>query len=246
MIKRIFILLVIAVASAYLGSCDNNEEAIKTFHTLADVSNSAVSDAKYDVITVFSTDGGTTFMDYPNVKKGGTYLVKVVNRTSDGDVDLTGDNCFDVDWSQSSPQPTDPSADLAEFKMGENNEIKATVTNLYKPYDASSWAGDWVGAEDGACCSSNDPNTLRQDTSDPNKYIMDNFWGDGVDAYIIFSPSTKLDDQIVTLPEQTTSEGGVASGTGTYDQCAGTFVIYGTTYVIGGSTYVFDYYFERE
>jgi len=246
MSKRIgSFLVILAGTTLFLNSCDKNDDAINTFHALVDASKSSIADAKYQIVTVFSTDNGATFLDYPKVGKGGTYLAKAVNRTSDGDVDLTGDNCFDVDWSESDPQPTDPTADVAEFTLGSNNDIKAVVTNLYTPYNASSWVGDWIGIEDGACCSSEDPNTIRQDTSNPNKFIMDNFWGDGVDAYVIFSPSTNLDNQTVNMPTQTTSENGIASGAGTYDQCTGTFMI-ATSYKLGSTTYKWDYFFVRE
>lgn len=111
----------------------------------------------------------------------------------------------------------------------------------YCPYDASIWGGSWVGTE---IPGSVDDNTLTQDGADPNKYIMDNWWGDGVDAYIIFTPSTDPSTQIVTVPTQTTSEGGVASGTGTYNQCLGEFTL-NAKYVLGGTTYNFLYVFTR-
>lgn len=112
----------------------------------------------------------------------------------------------------------------------------------YCQYDANSWGGKWIGTE---VPGSVDKNTLVQDASDPNKYVMNNWWGDGVDAFLIFSPSTDPNSQVVTVPKQTTSEGGIAQGVGTYNQCLGTFTI-NCTYEISGSTYVFVYNFERE
>jgi hypothetical protein len=248
MIQRIVSCLFILLGCAPLIiSCnDEDEPEIDTFSALVDVTDSSIPDSKYSVLVLYSTDGGTTFVEHPLLKKGDTYKVKAVDRTDHGDVDLISGNCYAVDWSASNPAPNgDPKSDVAEFVMGPDNALNAKITNLYVPFNAASWAGDWDGTEDGACCSSVDANTLTQDTTNPNKYIMDNFWGDHVDAYIIFSPSTGLGDQVVTLPEQTTSEDGVASGSGTYDQCAGTFTI-ATKYVIGGGTYEFDYIFHRQ
>ena len=74
MIKKIFSLLVIAAGSVYLASCDNNEDVIKTFNSQVDPTGSSVEDDKYDIITVYSTDGGVTYQEYPNIKKGDTYL----------------------------------------------------------------------------------------------------------------------------------------------------------------------------
>lgn len=111
----------------------------------------------------------------------------------------------------------------------------------YCSYDADTWGGSWVGTE---VPGSVDANKLVQDPTDPNKYTMDNWWGDGVEAYLIFTPSTNPNTQVVTVPKQTTSEGGIAQGTGTYNQCLGTFSI-NCTYELDGSTYVFIYNFER-
>jgi hypothetical protein len=115
-----------------------------------------------------------------------------------------------------------------------------TVTD-YCPYDASTWGGNWIGTE---TPGSVDAGKLTQDGADPNKYIFNNWWGDGVDAYFIFTPSTVPSDQIVTVPKQTTSEGGEASGVGTYNQCLDNFTI-NAKYVIGGGTYEFIYSFKR-
>jgi len=110
----------------------------------------------------------------------------------------------------------------------------------YCAYDANSWSGVYASQESGACCNSLEDNKFTQDPSDPNKWIMDNWWGDAVDAYVVFTPSTQPDDQIVTVPTQTTSEGGVASGTGTYNQCLKTMTI-SCKYVLGGATYQWTY-----
>jgi hypothetical protein len=245
MLRKIFSYIVIsACALPALVSCSKNDD-LKQYFTSTDVSESSLKADKANVIFMFSTDGGKTFVDFPQIGQGQSYQMKVVDRTSDGDFEAIPANCLDVDWSASDPKPSgDLTTGIATFVMKQNNKIVAKVVNHLAPYNASSWTGDWGGDEVGSCCGGTDANTITQDGSDPNKFIMDNFWGDGVDAYIVFTPSTSLKDQIVTLPEQTTSEGGVAVGEGTYDQCAGTFSI-NTSYTIGGHTYQWVYNFHR-
>jgi hypothetical protein len=245
MTQRIFNCLVILLAFAPVVSCNDDDEEVKTFSAVADISETSIADEKYNMVVVYSTDGGNTFVDYPVVKMGETYQAMVVHRTADGDISMISGRCFAFDWSASDPQPTDAHRDKAEFVLGNNNALSVRIVDTdYGPFDPTLWTGHWIGDEDGDCCSSSDENNIRRDSSDPNKFIMDNFWGDHVDAYIVFQPSTNPNDQIVTLPEQTTSEGGVAKGTGTYDQCAGTFTL-ATSYTIGGDTYEFDYHFHR-
>lgn len=118
---------------------------------------------------------------------------------------------------------------------------KKAVQPTYCAYSASSWLGAWTGH---ISYPEDDANTITVDPSNPNKFWMDNFWGDHVSAYIILTPSTNIFDQILTMPTQTTSEGGVGFGSGTYDQCAGKFT-FNATYNIGGTVYKWTYNFHR-
>ena len=139
-----------------------------------------------------------------------------------------------------------PAADIVAAGLFQSNQfypaqiLTYTVTD-YCSYDASTWGGNWIATE---TPGSVDPGKMTQDGVDPNKYVFNNWWGDGVDAYMIFSPSTNPGDQIVEVPKQTTSEGGEASGKGTYNQCLDEFTI-NAKYVIGGGTYEFIYSFAR-
>ncbi len=181
----------------------------------------------------FSTDNGVTYTPYPQLKVGQKYNVKIIN-TSLGWA--MSSSQYGFDWSESSPKPDNPNSATPQFTLaGANNLSVKIMCN----YNANYWSGSWGGDEVGSCCGGTDANTLTQSTSDPNTYTMNNFWGDHVNATITFSP-----DGTVNLPQQTTSEGGIASGTGTYDQCMGTFTL-ATTYVIGGSTYQWQYNFHR-
>jgi hypothetical protein len=63
--------------------------------------------------------------------------------------------------------------------------------------------------------------TLVKDGTNPNKYTFDNFWGSGIDAFMIFDPATLT----VTFPTQDDGGGNAITGSGTYDACSGSFVI---------------------
>jgi len=246
MLRKIYSYLIILTGSlVVLVSCDKSDDKIESFSAVVDVSKSSLAADKYSIVTLFSTDGDT-FVDYPVLTVGKKYWVKVINRTSDGDEELP---CINIDWSDSEPkQNGDDVSNIAEFTVRKSNKIVAKVVGEahYLAYDASTWAGSWLGTEVGSCCNSKDDNTITQDSSDPNKFIMDNFWGDHVDAYFIFTPSTKSGDQVITLPAQTTSEGGdIAASTGTYDQCKGIFSI-SCSYTIGGDTYEWEYNFTKK
>jgi hypothetical protein len=207
---------------ALITACDDDDDKIKTFSAQVDASNSTiVAPDRYHAIVLYSTDGGTTYLEYPTIEPGQPYKAKVV---FDG-ADFVGDTCFKLDWSGSDPAPTGSvDTEVADFVMQTNSALKVVIVD-YVPYNAGAWTGEWIGTEDGACCSGDDENTLTADPADPNKITMNNFWGGHVDVYMIFDPSTNATDQTVTIPEQTTSEGGLAYGTGSYDQCRGTFVI---------------------
>ena len=133
---------------------------------------------------------------------------------------------------------------IVEFTAQESTSISLTITDHFCGFDLTAWAGTWKGDEVGKCCSGTDTNVFTQDSSNPNKFTMNNYWGDGVDVYIIFADATKVSQQTIIMPEQTTSEGGVASGTGIYDYCRGTFTV-NTVYKIDGGTYAFAYNFHK-
>ena len=95
----------------------------------------------------------------------------------------------------------------------------------YCAYDESAWAGSYTANEIYAS-SAYGPYTVTL-TPDPdveNRFWLDNFWDYGFVAYIDVTPSTNPEDQIVIFPEQTV-EGATLTGSGTYDQCTGTFKI---------------------
>ncbi len=113
-----------------------------------------------------------------------------------------------------------------------------TMTD-YCTYNNTTWAGKtYISVETPG--STEDNKLSVKDPLKPNRFTMDNWWGDGVDVYMDFAVSTNPATQTVTIPTQTTTENGVASGTGNYNQCLGTI---GLTckYVLGGATYNFNY-----
>ncbi|MEJ0029460.1 MAG: hypothetical protein WDO15_03435 [Bacteroidota bacterium] len=254
MIKRIFGCLV--VLATFIISCKEDDgRIVNTFSAQAEATNTSISlitpptggslvNEKYKVIMMYSLDGGNTWVDYPLLKPGDSYKAKVVYRPPSGTVDLSTDACYHFDWSTSVPAPTSTSGDVADFVMQNDNAIAAIVSD-YTAYSAGTWTGAWIGTENGACCSGDDPQTMTADPADPNKITMDNWWADGVDVTIMFTPSTGTADQTISIPTQTTSENGVASGTGTYDQCRGVFTL-AAKYVIGGKTYTWSYEFAKD
>ncbi|HMI68261.1 MAG TPA: hypothetical protein VK517_19605 [Cyclobacteriaceae bacterium] len=224
-----------------LVTCTKSDKNGVFFAATIDLRNSSIAADRTQTSLYFSLDDGATFTDAQTLPVGQKYRVKVV----DAKIKAIFKPVYAVDWSASNPQPSDASSQTPEFTMQSSNTLSAIITgDPYCAFVPTVWTGAWGGDEVGSCCGGTDANILTQDATDPNKLIMDNFWGDHVDAYILFSASTPNGDQIVTIPEQTTSEGGTASGTGTYSQCYGTFTI-NTTYVLGASTYNWQYNFHR-
>lgn len=242
---KIFKILAMALVSAFIiSSCEEDDGVPYTYTSEVDASGSIYADEQSKTILQFSTDNGATFSTDPLLKTGQSYKVRLFY-TESGEA-ITSPN-FTFDWSASNPAPDNASSDLPSFTLGETNLVKVKVVNTHCAYDASSWSGDWHGLEHGTCCGESiDDNTIEPDPSVPNRFIISNFWNDGEDVkvYVDFTPSTNFFDQIVTMPEQETSEGGIASGEGTYDQCAGTFSV-NSTYQIGGKTYEWEYQFSR-
>ena len=145
-------------------------------------------------------------------------------------------------------------ADIIASGLFQSNQfypaMKMTWTVLkYCTYNAPSWGGTWVGTEVGSCCSGDDVNHFTQG-ADANTWIMDNFWGDNAQATVVFTPSTNLDNQIVTFPAQNVVDPfgngteKILASPGTYDQCKGTFSIK-VTYVYKGTNFTWVYNFHR-
>lgn len=173
---------------------------------------------KYSIALMFSVDNGVTYTEYPKLKTGQTYKVKLYHQN--WGVYLTTAGSYEFDWSQSVPQPTSgATGEAAEFTLAGSNTIKVSIRDKYCSYDPTAFTGTWKGDEAGTCCSGTDTNGITQDPNNPNKLIMDNYWGDGVDAYMILNPSTNYTDQTLTVPAQVTAEGATAWGSGTYDIC---------------------------
>src|SRR5688572_5303447 len=103
-------------------------------------------------------------------------------------------------------------------------KLTYSVTD-FCPYEAT-WAGTYTANEIYASSVYGPYNvTFTQDPGDPNRYNFTNFWDYGLPAYVVFTPTADdPDGQIVDFPEQIV-DGETLTGTGTYDQCLGTFKI---------------------
>jgi len=228
MIKKILGCLV--VLATFIISCKEDDgRIVNTFSAQVEATNSSIAplfiptssliSEKYKIIVVFSTDGGATYVDYPVLKPGDAYKAKVIYRAAAGEQELGDDACFRYDWTNSVPAPTGATTgNVADFVMEDNNALSVTVTD-YSAYNASTWTGSWVGYESGRDGGGHETNILTADPGDANKVFMDNVWGNHDAAYMVFQPSTNIIDQLVVVPDQTTSDGNTISGTGSYDQC---------------------------
>jgi hypothetical protein len=242
-------ILAVVFLPLLLGMCAKSSDTGPVLRTKVNLTGSTIAADQAYTRIMFSTDAGTTWSAVPpNLSVGKKYLAQVLD--DNNGLYLNPASFYAVDWSLSNPKPNDATSGTPEFTFGDNNNLIVSVVDLHCPYTASTWAGAWTGKEVNPT-GSTDPNNFTQDSTNPNKFTMDNYFGDtdaskgiSATAYIIFSPSTTAFDQIVTLPQQTTGEGGTASGSGTYDQCRGTLT-FNNTYIIGGSTYKWTYIFHR-
>lgn len=236
------------MGAAVIISCkDDDNDKIKQFSAQVEATNSSVYKDKYNTVVVFSTDGGTTWVDYPTLKPGDAYKAKVIYRhgSSYDAQDIDADECYAFDWSQSTPVATGATNTfIADFVMQSNSAIIVTVSD-YKPFNPSSWTGKWAGSQNNELYTE-----ITQDGSNPNKFIMDNFVDSLATAYFVMNPSTVWATQTIDMPLQPLATGGTVSGKGSYDQCRGWFVIT-TEYIAeldtipGNDTTDFDYLFER-
>lgn len=251
--KRSHRMTLAAMVMLLLTTCTKRDEGsgAQVTSTL-DLSGSTLmsNHDRASTLVYFSADGGVTLTNASDLLAGHTYRAMV---KADGCSDcrfvppgeyLTKANFFALDWSASNPKPDDPTADDPEFIVASSNTVAVKVTDIYCPYNPSFFTGSWNGDEIGTCCIGSDTNNFVNFAVRPDSLIMDNWWGVGMTAYMLLHPSTSVFDQTLTLPTQTTGEGGIASGTGTYDQCRGTFVI-DAFYTIRGRTYHWQYHFHK-
>lgn len=115
----------------------------------------------------------------------------------------------------------------------------------YCAYDPAVWVGTWVSVESPGTTEDNKLTDLGVVVPGYNRFNMDNFWGDGVDAYFDMKISTNPFDQTINIPAQTTADPGDLTGTGTYDQCTETIVLK-CKYVYAGTAYNFVYTLTRK
>ena len=232
--KRIFKLFIAGIGFTLLMmTCTKDKD--KVFSTLTshvDLTESTLAADQASTALVFSTDGGTTYQNFANIKAGEKFKVQILDRNLGHN--LKANDFYAFDWSASNPKPNDAASDSPEFTMSSgDNKLLVSVLDAHCPFVPSDFTGTWDSEEvpvPGGCnCSSTETQHIIQDSANPNKLIMDNFFGDGVGnatVYMIFSVSTTAKDQTIEVPEQVTEEGGTATGTGTYDQCRGTFTLH--------------------
>lgn len=142
-----------------------------------------------------------------------------------------------------------PASDIVASGLFQSDQFYPAMKLNYPmigfcPLDMTTWAGTYVSVE---APGSTEDNKVTRDAdviNHPNRLHMDNFWGDGPgnDVYWDMLPSTSPFDQVINVPDQTSTEGGQVTQTapGSYDQCTGSMVLK-VAYTIGGATYKFTY-----
>jgi hypothetical protein len=126
MYKRIYSYLAIFICVLVISCSKDDEHAPYTFVSQVDVSESSLAGNKYNMILLFSTDDGATFVDYPVVKPGQSFQVKVARRIGSETLILTSVD-FTFDWSESTPAPAAASAEVAEFTLKSKNDIRVKI-----------------------------------------------------------------------------------------------------------------------
>lgn len=167
-------LLVICITAT--SSCKNEEDDVFAFSTkLNAVENSKLynyiksypsavrggslsnSNPLPYLSLIFSTDGGNTFVQYPILKVGQEYVVKLVLIDNSHHDNLPGievvvdeydGQCYEIDWSNSVPKPvsTNVANGTATFVLGDNNRVEANIEDL--PVNVADLAGDYTVIND--------------------------------------------------------------------------------------------------
>jgi hypothetical protein len=240
MIKRIFsYIMLFAVTVPFIVSCSNDDDdEIESYSSKIIIDDTWIDtddDAIYNYVMKFSTDGGTTWVDYPVIEIGQKYMVKIFNK--DSEVDLPIRN-FDFDWSASTPKPADVHSKTPEFTMAKDNSLLVTLADAACDYDASFWAGTYSALEDYGEDGTYGPYDVElvQDETDPNKFWLDNFWDSGIEAYIVFDGAGNA-----SFPDQVADGENISGSAGTVtNECHGVMNI-DVTY----AGYTWNYQFER-
>lgn len=241
----------VVVVPLLLATCAKSDDKVFTFTSQVRLTNSSIKADQAATSLWFSTNNGASYSLTPFLSVGKKFKVKVMDNNTGKYISNV--NCNGFDWSSSNPKADNSTSDNPEFTMADNTSIVADVVNLWVATDTVGWSGNYSAPEgpllvDGAPAGngSTDPITIYPDAATPNGLIMTNFFGDGpgVIVHFVLNPSTNLADQTVTVPTQTTTDPGTASGSGTYDQCTKALTI-SVKYVAFGSTYQWTYVFKK-
>ena len=205
--------------------CSKDDDAgVQRFSGHVDVGTSSLVNEKYHVALLFSSDGGTTWTEYPKVKPGQQYKVKAAIRDGSEFIDLVSADFYEFDWSASLPAPkSGANEQIATFDMKDVNEIVVKVSDMVCAYSASSCAGSFSALEDyGAAHYGPYTVSFVQNANNPNRFDFDNFYDSGYDAYIEFDPTTGT----VKFPDGQSPGGkAITKSSGTFDQCRGILTI---------------------
>jgi len=215
-----------AILALIVVACKKDENTGINFNSQIDTHNQAsIKGDRYTMQLWFSTDGGP-YSSSPKFSEGKKYNVKIMDLTTQEF--LTADN-FQFDWSKSSPAPSDATSDNPEFTFNNNAKLNVYIDDKHCAVDPAGVSGAYHGAEGAVKVNggpgfngSNDAMIVSADPANTaGGVLITNLFGDG--AGVTFTgvlTSTTSHDQVLTVPSQSTSEGGTVSGTGTFDQCS--------------------------
>jgi hypothetical protein len=222
MLKKIYSYSFIAAASILtLISCDKEDEKVEHYSAVANVAKTSLQLDKYNLQLRFSTDGGTTWVEYPKLGVGQKYQAKVFNTGSfffEAGSDILDTDPYTFDWSASSPKPnTATTSDIAEFTMQERNDLVVTLADACEG-DISDVAGTYTAVEDYGEDGTYGPYdlVLTQDPDNESIFWLDNFYDSGIEAYLEFNAETGT----VSFPDQD-ADGDITESIGTFRWCEG-------------------------
>lgn len=239
MYKTIFKFIIAISLTLLYEACRKSDIAPFSMGGAAiDLTGASISADGTSVSLYFSTDNGATFTPTTVMHSGQQILVKVwdanYNNAAGAFLTGAGSQFLQLDWSGSNPKPSSTTGGVATFTYTSDLKIAVKITDTHCAYDLNTYLGGWYVDEgsaievdsSGVKLTKNLPKpgnylaALSQDPSNPNKVWMANVRGLGLNAYMVFNPSTNYFDQTVSIPSQSIgSKGATFSGSGSYDQC---------------------------
>jgi hypothetical protein len=234
MYKRIYksFMTIVGVTLLIFG-CSKSDTNPILLHSRIDMSTSFFSADMYQSGLIFSTDGGTTYSEFPTPFHNGQVIKLKVKDLTLGRTLSAANDFLVFDWSASTPQPDNAASDNPQFVYnGAGSNFIVKISNAHCPFDHTVFSGLWTGDEGTIELDSSgvklksgagtkDAIGFNPSTSNPNQITMYNILGNGNTENVVatFNQSTSAYDQTITIPVQVTAGGYTVAGSGSYDEC---------------------------